>query len=119
MQFIATRAIYKVPKLQNIKLDKELHPNAIHKGAIFSIGDDKAFDSLPRDEKEIVALLVDSHCVGDANDTELVKRINAEVLAEKRREENVERINLAAAKAALGNQLVGLASSANALQVQA
>jgi hypothetical protein len=69
--------------------DKGRHPLGVHKGAIFSIGGDAAFDDLSNDLKFLYAQLASAKCIGDGNDPKLVAKVNKECEQEAdQREEN-------------------------------
>lgn len=84
-----------------LELKDAIHPRHVEKGTLLEIGGDKP----TKEEKILLAQLQCAGCIGDANDASLVKRVNAEIAAEARREQNVSRINSAAAAQALSNQL--------------
>ena len=86
MKLIAKKNFYKTPQLADIKIDKPVHDNVIHKGAIFEIGSKPAFSDLSRDEQKLVATLRVAGCVGDASDSEVVARVKAEVDVDRKRE---------------------------------
>lgn len=64
--------------------EKTTHEKLIPKGAIIYIGEKLEFAKLKASDKELVALLNHAHCIGDANDEKLVKRIQNEVAQEKK-----------------------------------
>lgn len=66
-----------------LEIEGAIHEKHVHKGAIFSVGGKKEFKDLTKAEQRIVIELNQSECIGDANNTTLVKRIEAEVKAEK------------------------------------
>jgi hypothetical protein len=72
-----------------------VHADGVHAGAIFTIGDEAPVSELPEAYKYIIGQLAQAKCIGDASDEKLVKRVQAEVKADKARAE--EQANLVAA----------------------
>jgi len=68
-----------------IDVTDPLHPNHIHKGARIQIGGDKLIDQLTAGQKRLVAELNAAGRIVDADkQKDDVKRIDAEVIAEKK-----------------------------------
>ena len=111
MKLIAKKDFYRVHALESIEIDKPIHPNVIHKGAVFQIGTADKFKDLTKDERVIVSLLVNANCIGDANDQKLVSKVNLEILAEKRRFANAEQINQTASRNFQASQLQNVLAS--------
>jgi hypothetical protein len=67
------------------------HAEAVHKGARFTIGGDKKLDemkNLPA-QRDLIRQLLSAGVIGDGNDVDLCKKVDAEVKLEKaQREEN-------------------------------
>lgn len=79
MKLIAKRN-FRNPGRQ-IKLDKhEFNEDHIHKGAIFEIGGNKAFEALNKTDQELVVALNAADCLGDASNPEIVKAIQKELV---------------------------------------
>jgi len=93
MKLIAT-APFRNNLDPRIEIEGALHPDHIHRGAVFIIGRDKAGKSID-DEEQLskidannIRLLTLAKCIGSANDEKLVKQVAAEVAEEKAREAN-------------------------------
>lgn len=99
-----------------LEIESAVHERHIHKGAVFNIGTGKDLKdkSLLAHERTTIAQLIVSGCVGDANDTKVVKAVNEEVAMDKKREENAAKLNTAAAGNALLEQLTALLNKAAA-----
>lgn len=71
-----------------IEIEGALHPDHIHKGAMFIVGKDEntPYKDLSKQDKEFVGLLNIADCVGDGNDEKIVKLVMAEVEADKKAE---------------------------------
>ncbi len=83
MKLIAIRDFSNnVPDKLDIK--DALHDRHVHKGAIFTVGDELPFDKLTKPDQALVALLNYSKCVGDATNKDVVARVQAEIAAEKK-----------------------------------
>jgi hypothetical protein len=82
---------------QAIEIEDAIHPDHVHKGAIFIVGKEEKtpFDGLSRQDKEFVSLLNAADCIADGSDDKIVKQVMAEVAADKKAE---------AARAALDNR---------------
>ena len=85
MQLIAIRNFRNVGRA--IPVEKPIHPDHVHVGATFQVGQDPGtlFEKLSRDEKSFVYQLSAANCIGDANDPEVVAAVKREVVAEAKR----------------------------------
>ncbi len=82
MRFVATRDFSNNCGLE---IKNALHPNHVHKGAVFSIGLDLPFELLTPSEQKLVSDLRNAECICNADDAERVKMIRDEVATEKQR----------------------------------
>lgn len=96
MQLIALRDIYRTPSMGDIQIEGQLNERHIHKGAVFSIGTADSLKKLLPEERLLVAQLVVSKAVGDATDPKVVKAVQDELAAEKRREASLARLDAGA-----------------------
>lgn len=64
---------------QAIEIEGAQHPDHIHQGAIFTIGGDLPFEKLKKADQMLVVTLNAADRLGDANNPEIVKKVNAEV----------------------------------------
>lgn len=85
--------------------------NYVKKGTVFHIGKAEEPEALPKQELEQIALLNHAKCVGLASDAKLVKRIEAEVAAEKKAEEKAATAVAAGSNADVVQQLVAALQS--------
>lgn len=105
MDLIAKKDFYRVAALKaegiadvgNLK--DEQHPNMIHKGARFSLGTGKTVIEIRKTNAalaEVLAHLFYAGCVGDSNDKEVVKAVEDEIAADRKREASIAKLNKAA-----------------------
>ncbi len=84
MKLVAT-SDFRNQAPDKISVAGALHPQHIHKGARFSIGDEKPLEKLTPEEKRLV---VELNCAGrivEPSQVELVAKIDAEVATESRK----------------------------------
>jgi hypothetical protein len=68
-----------------LEIENHQHPDHVHKGAIFSIGTEKAtFKELSPQDKTLVLQLNAAQCVADATDKKVLEAVKAEVEEEER-----------------------------------
>lgn len=98
MKWIVKRDFFRVPACADIKITEACagasvespHANQIQKGGIFEMGDWKNEAEFQKPakmtpEKKLLLQLRVAGCIGDASDTEITKRIQDEIAAEKKR----------------------------------
>lgn len=112
MKLIATKDFSRVPALDFIDLPDRIHENHIHKGATFDVGKAAKFTDLNKTDQQLVAGLVHAGCVGDASDEKVVKAVQAEIAADKKRAENAAKAETASANQAMVAQLTALLAKA-------
>jgi hypothetical protein len=83
MKFVAIQAFRNNCGL---KIEGPSLPDHVHKGAVFAIGLDLPFELLTPSEQKIVNDLRREQCVCDADDTERVNAVRAEIAKDKKRE---------------------------------
>jgi hypothetical protein len=83
MKLLAKRS-FKNPQGQ-IVLEKPIHPNHVHKGAIFTVGaeENTPYEKLGREERYLVALLNDADCLGEAT-LENIAKVAVEIQTEEK-----------------------------------
>jgi hypothetical protein len=96
------------------EISSPLHDRLVHKGATFEIGTGKVLKDLTKADQFLVAQLTVSGCVGDATDSKVVKAVQDDVAADKKREETAAKLNTAASSNALIEQLTVLLQKAAA-----
>ena len=120
MKLIAKRSFRNVASLRlkddgKSVVDGSTHDDHIHKGAIFSIGDDKFKlnnDDLFKLRKsdsaaaEVVSLLVHSDCIGDATDAKVVEAVKLSIAEDEKREANAKKLDQAAQNQSVVNQIL-------------
>src|SRR6266478_5767812 len=87
MRFVAVRDFRNNCGLE---IKGALHPDHVHKGAVFSIGSASGFELLTQSQRSLVSQLRSAGCICDADDTERVKFVRAEVATEQRREKRTK-----------------------------
>jgi len=112
MKLIATRDFVRVAALADLQIEGTIvHERLIHKGAVFQIGaeGEKTIDALSsKTDRVLASQLMYAHCIGDANDPAVVKRVNDEIEKDRKREINIEKANRALSDNAMGNFLADL-----------
>ena len=117
MNLIATKNFLRVKSLAGLKISNEQHPNMIHKGARFTIGEFGADDIATKPvtpEKQLVAWLFFSRSVAEAT-PENIKLVEDELAAEKRKAENHARLDAIAAAKYLHDREIALAMASEEL----
>jgi len=85
MKLIALRNFRNVASLA-LQIDGLTNSEFIPKGLIFDLGRGATIDDCNQHEKQMIAQLTVSLCVGDATDSKLVKKVIDEIASDKRRE---------------------------------
>lgn len=101
MKLIALKDFRNVPALRltddgKSTVDKAVHDEHIHKGAVFDIGAGKTLDELRKSDRptaEIVAQLVVAGCVGEANDAKVVAAVKEDLAQDSRRQATAEKLD--------------------------
>ncbi len=108
MKLIATQNFRNVQSLRlkdddgKSTLDNALHADHIHKGAVFSIGDDKlklnAADLMKLNKSDAsaaynVSLLLHAGVIADATDEKAVKAVKDSIAEDERRENNAKKLD--------------------------
>ncbi len=90
MKLIATKDFANVGDLKDYIDEKELkvHPRHVHKGHVFAVGSSDKLKDCTKKEQQLIAQLYVSGSVGDAGDAKVVKSVQDEIAADKRREAN-------------------------------
>ena len=111
MKLIATKSFRNVAALRLTEdgkstVDGAVHAGHVHKGAVFSIGDDKLKLNTPGDLQKlnkadsaaanVISLLVHAGAVGDATDAKVVEEVQKSVAEDATREANAAKLNKAA-----------------------
>ena len=84
------------------------HPDGVHKGARFTIGGDKKLDEMKNlpGERDLIRQLLSATVIGDGTDTDLCKKIDAEVALEQKQREETSRLLAAGSSADTTRQLL-------------
>jgi len=80
------------------------HEGGVHAGARFSIGGDTPLAELPDAYRRVVQALAGAKCVGDASDEKLCKKVDAEVAADKVKQEEASKLVLSGGPADMARQ---------------
>ena len=101
MKLVATSSFRNTAPAKIIVAD-QIAPLHVHKGARLEIGGDAPFEKLTPDDKKLVTELNIAGRIVEAERTEIVAKIDAEVVAAARSEELISAANL---KATNGNRI--------------
>jgi len=88
MRFVATRAFRNNCELE---IKGALHPDHVHKSAVFSIGGDLPLERLTPSEQNLVSQLRSAECICDADDAERVRVVGDEIATEEKREKRARK----------------------------
>lgn len=115
MKFIAARDFANNNEDLRIEVKDAIHPRHVHKGARFDIGRGERVSDLKGSEKEFIVQLVSAGCivqVDNDNPASLarVREIEAEVIADKKREIIASKMDVQAQLAAIGKHVADAVS---------
>jgi hypothetical protein len=98
MKLIAKRDFRNVGNA--IEIENAIHPDHIHKGALFVVGVDEKtpYEKLNKTDQAFVATLNAADCVADGSDEKIVRLVMAEVTAEKKSKADAEKRTVEAPK---------------------
>lgn len=105
MKFIALKDFRNVPSL-GLKFDDANQNHHIDKGETLELGQGKTLKECNAHDKQIIAQLVVSGCVGDAADEKVVAAVKAEIELDKRREAAAKKTAAESNNSALVAQLL-------------
>lgn len=107
MRLIAKKHFYRSVAFDGIDFGKQPHPEQVAKGTVFTIGGSKKLEdkTLPNRDKELIAQLILSGSVADADNPAAVKAVQDELDIEARREVNAAVLDQAATNAGIAKML--------------
>lgn len=125
MKFIAKRDFYRTSELAEVEIvdackgatKDSPHANHIHRGAIIELGkvtSEAELQTKNDPQKLLIAQLRYAGCIGDASDKDVVKRVEADIETDRKRDETVAKRNAQTSSDEVASKLLALMTKAAA-----